>query len=115
MLTLSKEKVINALLIVFIGVCVFFPADIFHLKLLTFAALVLLGFNVYAKVIFLHKYRIVLFISVVFPLGTIIQSILLGSSVSNAFLGGYTGMMFLLYILIEELNIDYRRVLINII
>ena len=110
-MVLSKKSILYVLLYIFVLSCILFPADFHHIKKLSFVALMLLGLDRIVACIGYYRYRIVFFIGIVFPVGTILHSILLGSNISNAVLDGYTGIFFLLMILICEFDIDYENIL----
>ena len=111
-ITISKIKFLNFILTLFIIICLFFPADFYNLKKITFGLLIMIGIN---KILYLFsaKYRSVFFMALIFPLGTILYSMLLGSSFSDAFSSGYAGILFLLLIVVCEYNIDYESILIR--
>ncbi len=112
-IVLSKQSVFYWLLFVFVLACILFPADFYQIKKLSFAALIILGIYKIAACLCYRRYRTVLFMGVVFPIGTILHSVLLGSSLGNAISDGYTGVFFLLMILICEFNLDYEMIVIK--
>lgn len=111
-ITISKLKFLNFILTFFIIICLFFPADFYNLKKIAFGLLIMIGIN---KILYLFsaKYRPVFFMALIFPLGTILYSMLLGSSFSDAFSSGYAGVLFFILIIVCEYNIDYESILIR--
>ena len=108
---LSKRNIIKFLTFLFVVSCVLFPADLYGIKKISFALVIFLGINQVIDRIFTRQYRVVLFMGIVFPICTIVHSVILGSSLGNAIGEGYTGVLFLLLIVVYEYDIDYERIL----
>ena len=104
---------VQIVLFVFFLSCILFPADFYHIKKISFALALLLGMNKIIECIGLPKYRSVLFFAIIFPIGTIVHSLLLGGEIGRVISDGYTGVLFLLLIVICEYNIDYEAMLIK--
>ena len=100
-------------LFVFFLSCILFPADFYHIKKISFVVALLLGWGKIIECIGFPKYRPVLFFAIIFPIGTIIHSMILGSELGRAVSDGYTGILFLLLIVICEYNINYEAMLIK--
>lgn len=110
-LKIEKNLFTKILLFTFLFICIFFPADYYSLKKISFALLIVYNLkNILFKIGY-GQYMVVFCISIIFPVGTIIQSLILGSDLSVAILSGYAGVFFLLYIIVAEKKIDYERVL----
>lgn len=102
-------KMINSfLLFVFLFNAIFFPADPFELKILSFGLLLL--FNL--KTIFTIKNRfdaIIIFIGFVVPSAAIFMSIVQTGEVIANLRQGYVGYILLLLPLIRNYNFDYKK------
>ena len=108
---LSNRKMVTFFMAAFIIVSVWFPADFYHLKQITFFLTIVFGSYQLAKQFANRRYLWVYMMGIVFPAMIILQSILRGSSFGAAFSGGYTATLFFLLILVMEYDIEYEKYL----
>ena len=111
-LKIEKNLFTEVLLFTFLFICIFFPADYYNLKKISFVLLIVYNLKKILFKIGYGQYMVVFCISIIFPVGTVIQSLILGSELNVAILSGYAGAFFLIYIIVAENKIDYEKVLI---
>ena len=107
----KPRSLINKILIyVYLFNTIFIPYDNFGFKKLSFILLVVLNIDVVIKELSQKNngYTVLLF-SIVLPLYTIFNSVVITGNVIGNFLSGYTGMILLLYCVIKRFKIDFIR------
>lgn len=108
---IRNKDVVNFFVVVFIFVSILFPADFYHMKVISFAFSIFFGAYQLMKQFANHKYMWVYLMGIAFPGIIIFQSVFVGSSFGDAFSGGYTAALFLLLILVLEYDIKYEKYL----
>ena len=108
-----KKEINTILIIVFLFNVIFLPNDTFFLKKASFALLILLNLSSFRPIN--NKDGIFfLFFGALFPIATILKSILLmGDPVGN-FMEGFSGFMFLIYFVIKRYEIDFETILMKV-
>lgn len=109
---ISNRKIVAAAFSIFVMVCVLFPADFHHLKQISFFVVIVAGMKKLLRGFPQRKYQFVYFMGIIFPVCTIVQSILRGSTPGGAVSGGYTAILFLLLVIIREYDINYEKLII---
>ena len=110
---IDKKRINTFLISVFLVNVVFLPNDTFYFKKISFVLLLILNIPCFTR--FNKKDDLLfLFLGALFPMVTILKSILImGDPVGNL-LEGFTGFMFLIYFVIKRYEIDFESILMNV-
>lgn len=105
-LNINRKNVLTLVLIVYLGVVIFFPVDQFNIKIITIFLATLLSI----KSIFFGNNKInfiTKMISIVFPFATIFVSVILTGDIINSLKSGYIPILFLWLpiIIVHDLNL----------
>ncbi len=106
---LTKTNVTKFLLIVFLVVCVFFPGDPYHLKLIAFFLMMLI--NIGFLIGSLKNNNYYLFYGVLFPIVLIIQSFFVSHNLGASISGAYPASLILILLIVKKHNIKYDKYL----
>lgn len=105
----TKTNITKALLIIFLVVCVFFPGDPYHIKLLAFFLMLLINVNYIIEMLKEKQYY--LFYGVIFPIVLIVQSFLISHNLGASISGAYPAALILILLIVQKHNIKYDKYL----
>lgn len=106
---ITKKSINHFFLFVFFTICIFFPADPYHVKLIALAILLILNGVLIAKKIGSAEYKPVFFFGFVFPIVIMLHSTLLTGNVVASISGAYSPVIFLLLIPIIEQGHSFKK------
>lgn len=110
---MKASKVSDAILGLFLFICIFFPADKYNVKAVALVLLIILEYAVIGKKITHKKYLKVLVIGLLYPLGLLAFSIMRSGKVMESISGAHTPLIFLLLIPVYERHLDYEKFFFN--
>lgn len=105
----TKRKINSLILFFFLMICIFFPGDPYHIKLVLLFALIVLNCKVIVKKIGCSQYRPVLLGGMLFPIVIMLQSFALTGNLGASISGGYSPTILLLLIPIVEDDLNYKK------
>ena len=106
-----KNGIMTFFLVGFLLICLFFPGDPYHIKLLFFAAACIYGIGTLAHQFKCGRYGLIFLMGILYPAAIIISSAIMTGNVSAAASGGYPAVLIVLVILINEDQIPYEKLL----
>ncbi|SHM12991.1 O-antigen ligase family protein [Ruminococcus flavefaciens] len=112
MIFTKKNATIN-LLVIFLVVCVFFPGDPFHIKLISFFLILALNISIVLKE--LKKNDYLMFFGVLFPIILIFQTFFVSHNLGSAISGAYPATLILILPVVRHYDIKYDKYLLRIV
>ena len=104
-----KKLFEKGILFLFLSICIFLPLDPFNLKIPLLLFLFLINVSVYLNAIYQPKWTKTYLWGLIFPVGMIIYSIIVGGFVGSSLSFGYPGIILLLTIANCERELNYDR------
>lgn len=111
---ISLASINSCVLLCFMFICVFFPGDPYHFKILLLLVLLALNAKMIAQRIGYPRYRPILIIGLLFPVVTMFQSWLLTNGSLSSVSGAYSPIIMLLMIPIIEYDLPFKRQLLGL-
>lgn len=108
-MTLKKRNVISFLIIICLFVCIFFPADKYNLKIITLFCMGIVGYGILINKIEKKKYLFISLFGLVYPIFTIVHSIVLTQNIVNPIKRGYVPLLLIIVIFCLEYKVDYKK------
>lgn len=106
---LKHKHFLNILIICFLFICIFFPGDPYHLKLLFLGLIIIRECGLILKSIIKKRYLYVTIMGGLYPILLMIWSSVIGGNIGASISGAYSPFIFFLLIIVVERHIDYKK------
>jgi hypothetical protein len=113
-MSIGKKSVLIYTLYIYVFICVFFPLDPYNVKFLFFGFFCLISFRDFANDFASGKNGIIFLMGIIFPLMLFIISSINNGKYAQSISGAYPAVLIILLIPIFKWNIDYEKILCNV-